>query len=53
MNKDRVNGRMKTVKGAVKEAAGKVTGDHQQETEGKVKKEVGKVQSKWGDLKES
>lgn len=52
MNKDQVNGRVKTVKGAVKEAAGKVTGDIQQETEGKVTKELGKVQSKWGDLKD-
>ena len=44
MNKTQVNGRVKQVKGAVKDVAGKITGNSQQEAEGKVTKEAGKVQ---------
>ncbi|MBU2761320.1 CsbD family protein [Acidithiobacillus sulfurivorans] len=35
------------VKGAVKEVAGKITGNAQQEAEGKVTKEEVEVQEKW------
>jgi len=38
MNKDRIEGAAKEAKGAVKEAAGKVTGDAKWRIEGKVKK---------------
>ena len=49
MDKDRVAGSVKQVK----EAVGKVVGDHKLEAEGKVEKAVGKVQSAVGGLKES
>ena len=48
MNKDRVDGAGKEVKGAIKEAAGKVTGNRQIEAEGKAEKIVGKVQNHIG-----
>ena len=38
MNKDQIKGRMKTSIGAVKEVAGKILGDSQQESEGNLKK---------------
>ncbi|TQN50732.1 hypothetical protein DLNHIDIE_00587 [Acidithiobacillus thiooxidans ATCC 19377] len=52
MNKTQVKGRVKQVKGAVKEVAGKITGNAQQEAEGKVIKEAGEVQEKWGAFKD-
>ena len=44
VNKDQVGGVMKQAKGAVKEAAGKATGNRQTEAEGKADKIAGKVQ---------
>ena len=43
MNKDRIDGAGKEVKGAIKEAAGKVTGNRETQAEGKAEKIVGKV----------
>ncbi len=51
LNKDQVNGRMEQTKGKVKEVTGKIIGDKQMELEGNVQKNVGKVQSGYGDLK--
>ncbi|MGN6524806.1 MAG: CsbD family protein [Burkholderiaceae bacterium] len=51
MNKDQVNGRMETVKGNVKEAAGKAVGNDRLAAEGRADQAVGKVQSTAGDLK--
>lgn len=51
MNKDQVNGRAETAKGAVKEAAGKLVGNERLTAEGKVDKAAGKVQSTAGDVK--
>jgi uncharacterized protein YjbJ (UPF0337 family) len=53
MDKDRVKGTAHQVKGAVKEAVGKVTGDTKIETEGAVEKAAGKVQSTVGGMKDS
>jgi uncharacterized protein YjbJ (UPF0337 family) len=53
MNKDRVQGAAEQVKGSVKEAAGKITGDRKTEAEGKVEKTVGKAQSAIGRAKEN
>jgi uncharacterized protein YjbJ (UPF0337 family) len=53
MDKDRTAGVGHQVKGAVKEAAGKVTGDKKLEAEGKGEKVAGKVQNAVGGAKDS
>jgi uncharacterized protein YjbJ (UPF0337 family) len=52
MNKDQVNGRAETVKGNVKEAAGKLVGNERLTAEGQADQVAGKVQSTTGDVKE-
>ena len=51
MNKDQVNGRAETLKGNVKEAAGKVVGNERLAAEGRAEQAAGKVQSTVGDVK--
>jgi uncharacterized protein YjbJ (UPF0337 family) len=53
MDKDRVEGVGHQAKGAVKEAAGKVTGDTKLQAEGKTEKAAGKVQNAIGGAKDS
>jgi uncharacterized protein YjbJ (UPF0337 family) len=53
MDKDRIEGSAHQAKGAVKEAAGKVTGDAKLEAEGKSEKVAGKVQNAAGGLKDA
>jgi uncharacterized protein YjbJ (UPF0337 family) len=53
MDKDRVEGAGHQAKGAVKEAAGKITGDAKLEAEGKTEKAAGKVQNAIGGAKDS
>ncbi len=53
MDKDRIQGAAEQAKGAVKEAAGKVTGDQKLQAEGKADKAAGKVQSTVGGIKDS
>jgi uncharacterized protein YjbJ (UPF0337 family) len=48
MNEDRIKGAGHEVMGAVKEAAGKVTGNHKTQVEGKAEKTVGKLQNNIG-----
>ena len=48
MDKDRVEGAAHQVKGAVKEAVGKVTGDAKTQAEGASEKAAGKVQNAVG-----
>jgi len=50
MDKNRVEGIAKQVKGSVKEAIGKVTGDTKIQTEGIAEKNVGKTQVKVGEV---
>jgi uncharacterized protein YjbJ (UPF0337 family) len=52
VNKDQVAGVAKQVKGSVKEAAGKATGNRQAQAEGVADKIAGKVQKAYGDAKE-
>ena len=52
VNKDQVSGIAKQVKGSVKDAAGKVTGDRKTQAEGKADKVAGKVQKAYDDVKE-
>ena len=53
MDKDRSAGIGHQVKGSIKEAAGKVTGDKKLEAEGKGEKVGGKVQNAVGGAKDS
>lgn len=53
MDKDRIEGAGKQMKGAVKDAAGKVIGDRKLQAEGKADKVVGKVQSEVGKAKDA
>jgi len=52
VNKDQVAGVAKQVKGSVKEAAGKATGDRRTQAEGVADKVAGKVQKAYGDAKQ-
>lgn len=53
MDKDRIKGSANQAKGAIKEAAGKVTGDAKLEAEGKSDKIAGKVQNAVGGMKDA
>ncbi|SDX36542.1 CsbD family protein [Lysobacter enzymogenes] len=50
MDKNRIEGVAKQVKGSVKEAIGKMTGDKRIELEGMAEKNLGKAQAKSGEL---
>jgi uncharacterized protein YjbJ (UPF0337 family) len=52
MNKDQVKGRIREVKGTVKEAAGKLVGNETLHAKGTVQKILGKAQAKFGDVKQ-
>ena len=53
MNKDRIAGAGKQAKGAMKEIAGKVTGDAKLKAEGKADKAEGKLQNAIGGVKDA
>ena len=53
MDKDRVEGSAKQVKGAVKETIAKVVGDSKLAAEGKADKAEGKMQNAIGGLKDA
>ena len=53
MDKDRIAGSAKVVKGKVKEAVGKVVGDAKLNTEGKADQVEGKVQNAVGGIKDA
>jgi uncharacterized protein YjbJ (UPF0337 family) len=52
INKDQVKGRVEEAKGAIKEATGKLVGDKTLEAKGNIQKNRGKVQAKFGDVKQ-
>ena len=52
MHKDQIEGAGKQAKGAVKDAAGKLTGDVGLQAEGKLDKAAGQVQSAVGKAKD-
>jgi uncharacterized protein YjbJ (UPF0337 family) len=51
-NKDQFEGLAKQAKGAVKNAAGKATGNQKLQAEGTADKIAGKIQKGYGDLKD-
>ena len=53
MHKDEMKGAAKDVKGSIKQAAGKATGDKRMEAEGAVEKTVGKIQKGVGKMKDA
>ena len=53
MDKDRIAGSAKEIKGAVKQLAGKALGDAKLEADGKADKIEGKVQNAVGGLKDT
>jgi uncharacterized protein YjbJ (UPF0337 family) len=53
MDKDRVAGSAKEIKGAIKQGVGKAVGDAKLEAEGKADKAEGKVQNAIGGLKDT
>ena len=53
MDKDRVVGSAKQIKGAVKQAVGKATGDARLESDGKADEIEGKAQNAIGGLKDA
>jgi uncharacterized protein YjbJ (UPF0337 family) len=53
MDKDRVEGSAKEIKGAIKQGVGKAVGDSKLEAEGKADKAEGKVQNAVGGLKDT
>ena len=53
MDKDRIEGAAKKVKGSVKEAAGELTGDEKLKAEGKMDKAAGKAQNAVGGMKDA
>jgi uncharacterized protein YjbJ (UPF0337 family) len=52
MDKDRVAGSAKNIKGKIKEGVGKLTGDTKTEAEGKADQAEGKVQNTIGGIKD-
>ena len=53
MDRDRVEGAATNMKGKIKEAAGKVTGDAKLKSEGKADQVAGKVQNAFGGAKDA
>jgi uncharacterized protein YjbJ (UPF0337 family) len=53
MDKNRVEGSIKEVKGAAKEAVGKAIGDAKLQSDGKAEKTVGRVQNAVGGLNDA
>jgi len=49
MDRNRIEGKLKQLKGSVKEALGKVTGDRETEAEGVAEQQAGKIQEKAGE----
>jgi len=52
MDKDRIEGAGKNIKGKIKEGVGKVTGDTKTEAEGQADQAEGKVQNTIGGIKD-
>lgn len=53
MDKDRIEGAAKQIKGKVKQKAGKALGDSKMEGEGAAERTTGKVQNAVGGLKDT
>ena len=52
MDRNRIEGKMKQVKGAAKDALGGMTGNARQQASGKLDKAAGRVQETYGKVKD-
>ena len=53
MDKNRIAGSIKEIKGGAKEAIGKVVGDAKLQSDGKTEKAIGKIQNAVGGLSDA
>jgi uncharacterized protein YjbJ (UPF0337 family) len=53
MSDNRIEGAAKKISGSIKEAAGKITGNHELEAKGVAEKTVGNVQNKAGKVQDA
>ncbi len=53
MDKDRVEGKMKDIKGRVKRQVGEWTGNEKTQAEGAAEQAKGKIQNAWGKAKDA
>ena len=53
MDKDRIEGKATEIKGSIKEAVGKITGNDSLQVEGTADKVAGKAQAKVGEAKDA
>ena len=53
MDKDRIAGAARSIKGSVKKAIGKVTGDAKLQSDGKAQRTAGKIQNAVGGMKDT
>ena len=53
MDKDRIAGAARSIKGSVKKAIGKVTGDAKLQSDGKAERTAGKIQNAVGGMKDT
>jgi uncharacterized protein YjbJ (UPF0337 family) len=53
MDKDRIAGTAKQIKGSVKEAVGTVVGDAKLQSDGKAERTAGKIQNAVGSMKDT
>jgi uncharacterized protein YjbJ (UPF0337 family) len=53
MDKDRIAGTAKQIKGSVKEAVGTVVGDAKLQSDGKAERTAGKIQNAVGGMKDT
>ena len=53
MDKDRIKGSAKKIKGSIKQTVGKAIGDAKLEREGKAEKVAGKIQNAIGGIKDT
>ncbi len=53
MDKEHIKGAADKAKGAIKDAAGKLTGDHELQAEGKLDKAKGEAHNAVGDAKDA
>jgi uncharacterized protein YjbJ (UPF0337 family) len=53
VDKDRIEGSAKQMKGALKETTGKITGDAKLQADGKADKTEGKIQNTVGGIKDA
>jgi uncharacterized protein YjbJ (UPF0337 family) len=52
-NKDQVKGKTNEAKGKIKEVAGNLVGNEKLEEKGRIQKNLGKAQAKYGDIKDA